>query len=208
DFYFERANVTYFASAGDAPGVSWPASSPQVIGVGGTTWSRNQITGFYQSEGVWNDWAKGIGTGGGPSEIYSTPTYQQGIVQIVGEFRGTPDIAALADPYNGVWVFNSLNGGWQAVGGTSLASPVVAGIFNRQGWFFPTSFAALTNLYTLAAEKKLAPYVTDVNNGFCGPGHLAYPASNGNGYDPAYIEATTGLSWDWCTGWGTPRGPH
>ncbi len=209
DSFFTGAGVTYFASAGDNPGAEYPAVSPNVIAVGGTTISRNQNTGAFQSEAVWNDAYARMGTGGGPSAYEARPSYQNGIAAIVGNHRGTPDLAAVADPLTGVWIYNTpYVGGWAGVGGTSLAAPLVAAIVNRSGYFWSSSFAALSNIYSLASQGLLGPYVTDINSGLCGPNSQAFPNASGQGYDPQYIEATTGSSWDWCTGWGTPHGSH
>ncbi len=207
DSVFTGAGVAYFASAGNSAGVEYPSASPNVFGVGGTTISRNQTTGAYQSQTVWNDWAYGWGTGGGPSAYEGQPAYQSGISAIVSGHRGVPDLAAIADPLSGVWIYNSYSGGgWGTVGGTSVAAPLVTAIVNRASWFWGGSFAGLTNLYNLASQNKLiGTYITDVNNGLCGP---AGAGGFGNGYDPQWIEYNTGSAWDWCTGWGTPRGSH
>jgi subtilase family serine protease len=212
DSIFNAANVVFFASAGDAPGVIYPAASPNVIGVGGTTISRDQNTGAFQSEAVWNDvyentYSSGSGTGGGPSAYEPRPSYQNAIESIVGSVRGTPDLAAVADPFTGAWVYNTTyQHGWGIWGGTSLASPVVAGIVNAQGLFVANGAALLTEVYALGSQGKLGAYVTPVTSGLCGPKGTA--GGFGAGYDPQWIQATTGFSWNWCTGWGSPRGPH
>jgi subtilase family serine protease len=208
DSVFTGAGVAYFASSGDGPGVEYPSASPNVFGVGGTTISRDQTTGAYQSQTVWNDWAYGWGTGGGPSAYEAQPAYQSGISAIVSGHRGVPDLAAIADPLNGVWLYNTWSQtGWGFVGGTSVAAPLVTGIINRASFFWSTSFAGLTNIYSLASQSKLVgTYTTDINSGLCGPAGSA--GGSGNGYDPQWIEHNTGSAWDWCTGWGTPRGSH
>jgi kumamolisin len=208
DSVFTGAGVAYFASAGDTAGVEYPAASPNVFSVGGTTISRDQTTGAYQSQTVWNDWAYGWGTGGGPSAYETRPAYQTNISGIVGSTRGTPDLAMVADPLSGVWIYNtSSQSGWLSIGGTSVAAPLVTAVINRASFFWGTSYNGLNNIYTLAAQNKLVgTYTTDINNGLCGPGGAA--GGNGNGYNPEYIEYTTGIAWDWCTGWGSPRGGH
>ncbi len=208
DSNFTGAGVAYFASSGDSAGVEYPSSSPNVFGVGGTTISRDQSTGAYQSQSVWNDPGFGWGTGGGPSIYEGQPAYQSGIAAIVSGHRGVPDLAAVADPLTGVWIYNTWSGGgWGFVGGTSVAAPLVTGIINRANFFWSTSFAGLTNIYSLASQSKLVgTYTTDINNGLCGPAGVAGGA--GGGYDPQWIEHNTGSAWDWCTGWGSPRGTH
>ena len=181
DSVFTTPGVVYFASAGDSPGVSYPSSSPNVVAVGGTSLSTNPITGNFIREDVWQD------TGGGPSAYESRPSYQDGIATIVGTQRGTPDIAADANPYTGVWVFDSLTFGspvWFVVGGTSVASPMWAGIVNAAGSFSASSNAELTQLYGDAKSD-----FTDITLGSCGR-YMGYFASSG---------------WDFCSGLGSPK---
>ncbi len=217
DSTFTGANVVYFASAGDSPGVEYPSASPNVIGVGGTTISRNQNTGAFQSEVVWNnspdDFIFGLtasppGTGGGPSAFESIPTYQSVVSAVVGSHRGVPDLAAVADIASGVWVFNTPTfGGWNFVGGTSVASPLEAAIVNRSGFVWKNSFAALTNIYALSGLGKLTTYFTNVNGGVCGAGATAaFPNGFGEGIDPAFSESAAGINYNMCTGWGSLHG--
>jgi kumamolisin len=199
DSLFTAANVEYFAASGDTPGVSYPAASPNVIGVGGTTFSfGGSLPGeatVFQGELPWNDDFAGLGTGGGPSALESRPAYQNGIAAIVESSRGTPDLAALADPSTGVWIFStSTCGGWCIAGGTSLATPVVAGIFNAGGLFASSSAAALATVYT---QPHRALHLTEIDTGACGIADQ---------YNPSYMERVTHLSWNWCTGWGTEHG--
>jgi autotransporter-associated beta strand protein len=132
--------VTFFASTGDssAPG-GYPAESPDVVAVGGTTLSVNG-NGSYKSESVWgNGHAGSEGAGGGISKYESAPPFQAGLVVHNGSsvinqngFRTTPDVSFDANPSTGVAVLDSFDEGsttpWTQVGGTSLASPCWAGI--------------------------------------------------------------------------------
>jgi kumamolisin len=210
-------NYPIFVGAGDAPGTSYPAASPNAIGVGGTTFSRNQTTGAFLGEAVWNDAYAKVGTGGGPSLYESIPTFQSAywapLASLLNGRRGTPDLSALGDPQNGFWVYNTTyQGGWGAFGGTGLAASFVAAIANRAGFFWSSQ----TFLNILYSASLAGPgFVTDVNSGLCGPGGAAN--GNGQGYDPQWIKQTyvgvvnfqqVGLTWDWCTGWGTPRGNY
>lgn len=94
--------------------VDYPASDPNVTGVGGTTLTTAD-DGSYRSEVAWS------GSGGGVSEVFEAPDWQQG-----GSHRAVPDVAAAADPANGYAIHTS--GGWRTAGGTSAASPLWAGI--------------------------------------------------------------------------------
>jgi kumamolisin len=173
DGTFNASKVVYFAASGDRPGTLWPAVSPNVIAVGGTTISRNRSTGNYVSQSAWSS------GGGGSSTYEGRPSYQSSISTIVGSARGTPDVAAVADPKSGVWIYDSAGGGWMVVGGTSVASPVMAGITNLRGAFRLSSNAELTNLYATQSQ-----YI-DITTGTCGR-HRAT------------------VHWDFCTGVGVP----
>lgn len=106
--------------AGTAVGASYPASSPYVIAVGGTTLYTDS-SGNYGGELVWN------GTGGSPSLYEPQPSWQNGVVS--GTYRGIPDIAFDANPYSGAIIV--VNGTSQQYGGTSLASPLFVGSWAR-----------------------------------------------------------------------------
>jgi subtilase family serine protease len=214
DGVFNAQNVVVLASSGDYSGTSWPCVSPNVMCVGGTTISRDQTTGAFQSETTWynSDWyayedVGPLGTGGGLSIYEPRPSYQSVISSIVGNHRGVPDIAAVADPASGVWVYSTTYcSGWCSVGGTSLASPLFAGILNKAGYFWASSAVGLTTIYNQLQSGALASHVTNVNSGLCGPpGSSTYPNASGGGLDPQNIEATSGIHWNYCTGVGVPK---
>ena len=209
DGYFTGTEVTYLVSAGDGPGTEYPCVSPNVICVGGTTIVRNGSTGFFLSESTWNSDYTSNGTGGGLSTYESRPAYQNFMSSIVGNVRGVPDIAAVADPDTGVWIYNSQSewGGWGVIGGTSAAAPLVASLFNRAGYIWSSSYNALVNIYSLGQAGTISAYVTNINSGVCGRANLAgtYPHANNPTNDAANIQATSGIHWSTCTGWGTPK---
>jgi subtilase family serine protease len=119
----------------DRLGVNYPASSPWVTGVGGTNLeldSANRIT----HQVVWNDTSlqPGAAGGGGSSALFDRPTYQKGTVK--RNARAVPDVSMLADIVPGYAVYCSAAGDcvtnatpnpWQTVGGTSAATPLLAG---------------------------------------------------------------------------------
>jgi len=105
---------------GTAAGASYPASSPYVIAVGGTTLATG-AAGSYAGETVWVD------AGGSPSLYEPEPAWQSGVV--AGGFRGVPDLAFDADPNSGAIVV--VTGQLQQWGGTSLASPIFVGAWAR-----------------------------------------------------------------------------
>ncbi len=137
--------VTYVASAGDGGfGPEWPAISPRVIGVGGTTLQPPAFGYPSQppahltcsptlppganpgNETVWGSPTGGQGTGGGSVSGYSKPGFQAGFGPAGA--RSLPDVAALADPSTGVATVQG--GAWATylTGGTSLAAPIWAGV--------------------------------------------------------------------------------
>ncbi len=121
-----HAGVTFVASSGDsgAP-ASYPATSPNVLTVGGTSLYLNPDNS-YRSESGWN------GSGGGISAYESQPAYQNGNVTGSSTKRVNPDVAYDADPGTGFPVYDSYNNGtaapWGQWGGTSDAAPQWAGL--------------------------------------------------------------------------------
>jgi kumamolisin len=145
DSILTTPKVVYFASTGDAPGTEYPAVSPNVVAAGGTTLSRDLTTGALIIENTWQD------AGGGPSLVEPRPSFQNGVANIVGNARGTPDISFDANPNTGVWVYDSnpvLGTGWFIVGGTSVAAPSLAGIVNAANSFKKSSAAENQLLYS------------------------------------------------------------
>ena len=128
DSYFTSSyGATFFASSGDSgAGVSWPAVSANVIGVGGTTLTF-KADGSVASETGWS------GSGGGISLYEAEPSYQvtYGIPGANG-YRCVPDVSYDADPNSGVSVYDSTpysgQSGWWQVGGTSAGAPQWAAI--------------------------------------------------------------------------------
>jgi kumamolisin len=139
----DHGNAIVFAASGDndssdggstPANVDAPASCPHVIGVGGTSLAHGGMGG--KNETVWNDnpgQAMGEGTGGGYSTHFATQSWQIGVpVAPKGLGRMVPDMAANADPQTGyqLWV----DGQWITVGGTSIATPIIAGLFAAIGF--------------------------------------------------------------------------
>jgi hypothetical protein len=129
---FGHTPITFLASTGDdaAPALEYPATSPNVVAVGGTRLNINN-DGSYGTESAWD------GGGGGVSPYEPQPSYQTGNVNgVSNSFRAGPDISSDADPNTGVYVFYStgsnatsnLETNWIQVGGTSLAAPTMGGM--------------------------------------------------------------------------------
>lgn len=184
DTVFTTPNVVYFASSGDSQGAYYPSASPNVVSVGGTSISRDPVTGAFINENTWQN------AGAGPSRFEPMPGFQTAWVSSLGSTRLTPDLTADANPATGVWVVNStlephlgLPAGlyWFIVGGTSVASPMVAGIVNVAGTFAASSSAENTILYP-------SRHFRDITRGDCGQ----------------YMGYTAAPSFDLCTMNGSP----
>ena len=128
DRYFQVPGVTYVASSGDdgelptLPEVEWPAVSPYVLGVGGTTLHLDANGNRTSAETAWSS------SGGGLSSYYGLPLWQNGWYPQWPAKRGVPDVSLVADPNTGVLVYDAANGGWFVVGGTSASAPMWAAL--------------------------------------------------------------------------------
>ena len=135
DSYFDVPGVTFVASTGDygAADPEYPAFSPNVVAVGGTSLALN-ADNSYNSETGWGYYSDSVGafvgSGGGLSLYEPEPAYQQG-VQSTG-YRSTPDVSLVADPATGAWIADPYNldpsNPFEIVGGTSLSAPAWAGL--------------------------------------------------------------------------------
>ncbi len=135
DQTFAVPGVTFVASTGDygAADPVYPAFSPNVLAVGGTSLTLN-ADNSYNGETGWGYYSDAfgsfIGSGGGLSQYESEPAYQQR-VQSTGS-RTTPDVSFVADPATGAWIADPYNldpsNPWEVVGGTSLSAPCWSGL--------------------------------------------------------------------------------
>jgi hypothetical protein len=191
DTHYNHPGVAVTASAGDGGfGVSYPAASPFVTSVGGTTLGKdNSARGW--DETVWgngNQGQSGDGTGSGCSQFEPKPDFQQG-VSTGCDNRATADISADADPASGLAVYDSLGlDGWIQVGGTSLSSPLTAAMFALAGTPQPGSYPVSYPYHDPSQATDLFD-VTTGSNGTCGN-----------------LLCQAGPGWDGPTGLGTPDG--
>jgi subtilase family serine protease len=141
--YFSHSGVVYFASSGDGGynHTGFPAVSPNVIAAGGT-WILRDNKGNFSNEVYWS------GGGSGLSQFEPRPAYQDIIKKIVGSKRGVPDFSAA-----GIHVGVYDNGSWFDVAGTSISSPLLAGIVNAAGSLAKSTAAELTQIYKDYANK-------------------------------------------------------
>ncbi|MDR3558132.1 MAG: S53 family peptidase [Candidatus Pacebacteria bacterium] len=182
--FMASTSIAFFASSGDdGAGASWPAASPFVISVGGTSLVLDS-KGALSSEKAWP------GSGGGVSAFENEPSYQNtySILRADGK-RAIPDVAFAADPQHGFSVYHApdsasakstsktaSNGtsnasakNWYVVGGTSAGAPQWAAIADLA--FAAKDPISLSKLYADKASATYAKYFRDItsgNNGDCG----------------------------------------
>ncbi|HWC83703.1 MAG TPA: S53 family serine peptidase [Pseudonocardiaceae bacterium] len=192
--------VTVTVAAGDAGSadsgtdsqqhVDFPASSPHALACGGTSLHAD-ASGTVQSEVVWNDGSAGGSTGGGVSDTFPVPTWQNeaGVPTRSGATttgRGVPDVSAVADPQTGYQV--RVDGKDTVIGGTSAVAPLWAGLICRYAQLLGKKLGLMqTALYDSASKGRTATGFRDITSGNNG----AYTAAAG---------------WDPCTGLGVPIG--
>jgi len=189
DSVYTHPGVTYFGATGDQPWMhGYPSASPNVVAVGGTT-----INIFNQKVTSETCWAF---AGAGTSTIVPRPSYQNGVQSVVGNFRGNPDMSAIADPETGVAVYETYSNGWLVVGGTSLATPVCAAIANLRGDWKASSPIELTRQYGLIGQSK---FVRDVTLGSI----VVIDPTKGTA---SGVVLRAGIGYDLTTGIGEPVG--
>jgi len=192
-----KNHVTVLAATGDAGAtdysnaagtllythraVDWPASDPLVTAVGGTQLSLLSTGQRTQADRVWNDSTNdalnnafsgdpdpsALATGGGLSTVFARPSYQDSVAGVVGQQRGTPDIAMSGACSGLVNTYQSFAGepaGWYVDCGTSEATPMFAGIVALADQVAGHSLGLINPaLYAMSAAH--APGLVDVTAG-------------------------------------------
>jgi hypothetical protein len=189
----DTTNTTSFWTQ---PTVSWPASDPDVLAVGGTSFMLH-ADGSYGGENVWNDQPSSGASGGGLSAVFSEPGYQQTVPNqlLFQGRRGIPDVAF---PAKGFLIYGTFQNGllykfgpsswlhWDVQDGTDVGAPAWAGLIALANQMNGKPLGMIQPaLYSLQGQDLHD--ITDGNNSFDGvQGYKAMP-----GFDLA-------------TGWGTP----
>ncbi len=199
--HYDHPGIVLAASSGDCgyfnqacPGepnvADFPADSPEVLSVGGTS--------LIEHNEVWRStvWDEG---GSGCSNVFSAADWQSEVANFAatgcGSGRSVADVAAIGDPETGVDVYNSTpegNGdptGWAVWGGTSVASPIIAAEWALAGGARAVAYPAAT-LYPHLEDGAVLYDVTSGKNGSCG----------------GTIECQAAVGFDGPTGVGSPLG--
>lgn len=183
---YNQPGIAVTVSSGDSGygSFGFPAALSSVITVGGTTLNLGAANA-YGSETVWS------GGGSGCSRYVTAPSWQSFLSACAGK-RGTADVAADANPTTGAAVYDSIKyqgrSGWMQVGGTSLSSPLIAGVYALAGGL-PSGSTGGSALYGHLGDANVLHDVTSGSNGSC-----------------STIMCKGGVGYDGPTGVGTPHG--
>lgn len=174
--HYNHPGIAITVSSGDnGYGVEFPAASQYVTAVGGTTLRKGGGTTRGWTETAWS------GAGSGCSAYISKPSWQSGSCAK----RAVADVSAIADPNTGVAVYDSYAyrgaSGWMVFGGTSVAAPIIAGVYALSGNASSVNYGS----YSYAHLSSLFD-VTSGSNGSCGGSYLCtavagYDGPTGNG---------------------------
>ena len=221
-------NVTVLAASGDSgatdfgpdmktyydfPVTDWPASDPLVTAVGGTQLHLDKQGNRISPDTVWNDtydsatldYLSGssdsvpAASGGGKSIIFERPTYQNGVVNVVGQHRGVPDVSMSAACDGSVDTYQSFAGaepGWYPACGTSVATVLFAGVVALADQEAGHPLGLINPaLYALSASR--AAGIVDITKG----DNTVSFTQNGRLYEVKGVPALRG--YDLATGVGT-----
>lgn len=184
---FKKSDVVFAASSGDIGSItSFPSVCPEVLSVGGTSLTIGG-NGKRLYESVWEN------TGSGVSELFDIPYYQRAfypIFSLTSSKRGTPDVSLCSLVSEGVDVYCSALGGWQAMSGTSLSCACATGLC-----------ACLIKRYPEIKETGIQQFLYSRAGGtkYSTPQYFFYDVIFGsNGRYRAEI------GWDLCSGLGVP----
>ena len=168
DSYYDHPGIAITASTGDTGyGTEWPAASPYVTAVGGTSLLRSTTIPRGWSETAWS------GTGSGCSSYEPKPTWQD---DSGCSHRTLGDVSAVADPDTGVAVYDSVpydgSSGWLVFGGTSVSSAIIASVYTSGGPTSSVDYGSYPYSHTAWLNN-----VTAGSNGSCGGGYLLHSRS-------------------------------
>jgi subtilase family serine protease len=187
DKHFNVSGVTFVAASGDSlHSVGYPAASPYVVSVGGTTLTLDTQNNR-STETAWTG-SNGLGSGGGVSAIEPEPTYQTSFpLSLSG--RGTPDVAYDADPNTGVRIYDSYGfrakAAWFPIGGTSVGTPEWAALIA-----LANAGRSTTPLSTSLTMSPVYTAATGMTNGMTNYSINYFDVMSGSYAGPGYDQAT------------------
>jgi subtilase family serine protease len=202
--------------------IDWPASDPLVTAVGGTQLHLNAKGKRTAPDSVWDDLSSTVGVtgpvytwgagGGGRSTVFPRPFFQNGVAGVVGDSRGTPDIAMSAAVNGAVDFYDTTDpsvAGWGIVGGTSEASPLFSGIVALADQVAGHSLGYLNPALYAMAQSRVPDGIVPISQGgntytYCLPADIE---SNDSCASSADLVTVPGFNangfYNNATGWGT-----
>jgi subtilase family serine protease len=202
--------------------IDWPASDPLVTAVGGTQLHLNAKGKRTAPDSVWDDLSSTVGVtgpvytwgagGGGRSTVFPRPFFQNGVTGVVGDSRGTPDIAMSAAVNGAVDFYDTTDpsvAGWGIVGGTSEASPLFSGIVALADQVAGHSLGYLNPALYAMAQSRVPDGIVPISQGgntytYCLPADIE---SNDSCASSADLVTVPGFNangfYNNATGWGT-----
>jgi subtilase family serine protease len=202
--------------------IDWPSSDPLVTAVGGTELKLNDEGYRTAPDSVWNDLTSTFGIpgpvytyasgGGGHSTVFSRPAFQDGVAGVVGDSRGTPDIAMSAACNGAVDFYDTTDpstAGWGIICGTSEASPLFSGIVALADQVAGHSLGYLNPALYAMAQSRGNNGIVPISQGtntytFCLAADIE---SNGACASSSDLVTVRGFnangSYNDATGWGT-----
>jgi subtilase family serine protease len=195
----QAQGMSHFVASGDGgayecgqdeyPAASFPSTLPNVTAVGGTTVFESKEGTYYQ-EYAWGSPIDESGSGGGRSQVYSLPSWQQGVQDANGHgFRQLPDVSADADPITGYHIV--LQGRDTQAGGTSASTPLWASVIALIDQDLKSK-----NMREIGFANPALYWMGDNRGKFSVAPFHDITAGNNLAYE-------AGPGWDFATGWGT-----
>jgi len=202
--------------------IDWPSSDPLVTAVGGTQLQLDANGNRTAPDSVWDDLSSTVGvsgpvytwgsSGGGHSTVFSRPQFQDGVAGIVGDSRGTPDIAMSAAVNGAVDFYDSTDpsvAGWGIIGGTSEASPLFSGIVALADQVAGHSLGDLNPALYAMAQRGGPDGIVPISQGsntytFCIAADIGSNSACASSSDLVTVPGfSANGSYNNATGWGT-----
>jgi subtilase family serine protease len=188
--FFDSTNVAYLASSGDESynNIGGPAALDTVIAAGGT---QLETSGKTFTETAWSGAGAGCASAAVVGEAVAKPSWQS---DPGCSNRTVSDISAESGCSPGVAEYSSYEGGWFGECGTSVASPLLAGIVALAGNGSKLAGGKYVWSLSTAKKSKLLHTISSGTDGSCGGSYLCTAGTNQFG------------TYSGPTGWGTPTG--
>lgn len=175
DFHFNHPGIAFVAASGNSgfSNQAWPAASPRVTAAGGTRINRTQ-SGRFLSETAWS------GSGSGCSPFQPKPAFQ---TDPDCPRRTVADISAVADPATGIALYTTTptpdnQTGWLIAGGTSVATPLIAGMYALAG---TPAAGTFPNSYPYARPRSFQDIVVGSTGSYLCTAVVGYDGPTGIG---------------------------